>query len=271
MALLTDVDIRRALKRKDIIIEDFDPDFLTPVGYDIRVGDWVASLTAGLLQAQDHIANGKVVKAYAIPPRDRVLVVSKEYISVSKALGGDFHTKVRLVARGLSSISTTLDPGYRGRLFITVTNLTDQPVLLVAGEAFTTLMFYRVETPTKKAEKKDADTLAHIVERLSADGAMPDVVKTALLSAPQTTQEDKETVATNARANRALVRARVLQDLRRGMSFFLLIAIILLALALLVVVGIQDPTNRTVAYIAFATTVITLCAGLLALRLRSEG
>jgi hypothetical protein len=55
------------------------------------------------------------------------------------------------------------------------------------------------------------------------------------------------------------------------MSFVLLIVIIALALALLVAVGIEDPANRTVASIAFATTVITLAAGLLALRLRSEG
>lgn len=63
MAVLTDVDIKKYLG-KDIVIEPFNSDSLTPVGYDFTVGDFVYSLEHGLLETQNDY--------YILPPKSTV-------------------------------------------------------------------------------------------------------------------------------------------------------------------------------------------------------
>jgi deoxycytidine triphosphate deaminase len=98
MSYFSDKDIKKALN-KDIVIEPFDPACLTPIGYDFRIGDYVFSLEHGLLE----IANG----CYELPPKSTIQVLTKEALWVSSRVAGTFHSKVSLVSRGLSHISTT--------------------------------------------------------------------------------------------------------------------------------------------------------------------
>ena len=140
MALMTDVDIKRAIGR-DVVIDPFDPDSLTPIGYDFSVGDYVYSLERGLLDAN----NG----AYSIPAKSTVQILTKESLWVSGRLGGTFHSKVSLVSRGMSHISTTLDPGWYGPLLITLRNNTDREIPLRTTDPFVTLLLHAVKSPTK--------------------------------------------------------------------------------------------------------------------------
>ncbi|MFB0515598.1 MAG: deoxycytidine triphosphate deaminase, partial [Candidatus Neomarinimicrobiota bacterium] len=120
MSLLTDVDIQKALG-KDIVIEPFSKDSLTPVGYDFTVGNYVLSLEQGLL-------NPNHQGFYELPPKSTVQILTKESLWVSGRIGGTFHSKVSLVSKGLSHISTTLDPGWYGPLLITIRNNIDKPI-----------------------------------------------------------------------------------------------------------------------------------------------
>ncbi|RJO61024.1 hypothetical protein C4544_03925 [candidate division WS5 bacterium] len=145
MSYFSDVDIRKALN-KDIVIEPFLPDCLTPIGYDFRVGDFVFSLEKGLLDLVD--------KYYELPPKSTIQILTMELLWVSPRVGGTFHSKVSLVSKGLSHISTTLDPQWYGRLLITLRNNTDTPIRIKIGETFVTLIFARVRTPTRSPHNK---------------------------------------------------------------------------------------------------------------------
>lgn len=147
MSYYSDLDVKRALG-KDIVIEPFDADSLTPIGYDFRVGDYVFSLEHGLLPVE---GDG----SYRLPPKSTVQILTKEALWVSSRLGGTFHSKVSLVSKGLSHISTTLDPLWYGPLLITMRNNMDKPIALKSDEAFVTLVFSRVRTPTKSNHHKE--------------------------------------------------------------------------------------------------------------------
>lgn len=145
MSLLSDVDIRKALG-KDIVIEPFAEELLTPIGYDFTVGEYVFSLEYGLLE----IKGG----SYQLPPKSTIQILTKESLWVSGKIGGTFHSKVSLVSKGLSHISTTLDPGWYGPLLITFRNNTDNILLLKSGDSFVTLVFSQLKTPTKSPHNK---------------------------------------------------------------------------------------------------------------------
>lgn len=163
MSILTDVDIRSALG-KDIVIEPFADESLSPVGYDFRIGNFVFSLEHGLLQPQDGIYNS--------PPKSTIQILTRESLWVSSRIAGTFHSRVSLVSMGLSHISTTLDPGWYGPLLITIRNNTDKAIPLNENEAFVTCIFYRVSTPTKFIQRKFtfvSDILLNQLENQTAD------------------------------------------------------------------------------------------------------
>ena len=135
MSLLTDTDIRHLLNR-EIIIDPFTEDNLTPVGYDLSVGDFVYSLHRGLLEVDPK------TKKYEIAPGDVVLILSKEFVWVSGRIAGTFHSKVSMVSRGFSHIGTTLDPEWKGNLLISIANLSKECLELEPGQKYVTLVFY---------------------------------------------------------------------------------------------------------------------------------
>lgn len=145
MSYLSDVDIEKLLWR-DIVIDPFSPDLLTPIGYDFTVGEFAFSLETGLLQTIDG--------TYELPPKNTVQILTKESLWVSGRIAGTFHSKVSLVSKGLSHISTTLDPGWYGPLLITVRNNTDKNFPLSVGKPFVTLIFSKVLSPTKSPHFK---------------------------------------------------------------------------------------------------------------------
>ena len=148
MSLLTDSAILASLG-KDIVIEPFDrANSLTAVGYDFSVGEFVFSLEKGLLTA--------VGGTYEIPPKSTVQILTSESLWVSGRIAGTFHSKVSLVSKGFSHISTTLDPNWYGPLLITMRNNRDIPLQLNANERFVTLVFYKVSKPTTTPSAKPA-------------------------------------------------------------------------------------------------------------------
>lgn len=161
--MLTDVDIKRYLG-KHIVIEPFESDSLSPIGYDFRVGEFLFSLEHGLLILEDGI--------YNLPAQSTIQILTKESLWVSSRIAGTFHSRVSLVSIGLSHISTTLDPGWYGPLLITMRNNTTHTIPLKENMPFVTLIFYRVSTPTKFIQRKFsfvADILLGQIENQTAN------------------------------------------------------------------------------------------------------
>jgi deoxycytidine triphosphate deaminase len=140
MSILSDRDIRK-LRGRDIVIEPFTDKSLSPVGYDFRVGDFVLSVEEGIISPSD----GK----YSLPASSTVQLLTRESIWVSHRIAGTLHSRVSLVSKGLSHVSTTLDPGWFGPLLITVRNNLKEPIVIRTNEPIVTLVFYYLRTPTR--------------------------------------------------------------------------------------------------------------------------
>lgn len=90
------------------------------------------------------VVNNQIV----IPARDTVCIYTNEALWVSKRIGGTYHSRVSLVSRGLGHISTTLDPGWAGVSLVALNNPTDNEIIINVGDAFVSLMFYYLKSPS---------------------------------------------------------------------------------------------------------------------------
>ncbi|CAH0310193.1 hypothetical protein ACIQW7_27915 [Peribacillus simplex] len=79
-----------------------------------------------------------------------VSIHTQEAIWVSRRIGGTYHPRVSMVAKGLSNISTTLDPQWYGLSLVTVSNITDQDIEIKVGEGFVSVMLYYLNSPAEK-------------------------------------------------------------------------------------------------------------------------
>lgn len=144
--MLTDTDIVKLLG-KEIVIDPFDDAGLTSIGYDLSVGEFVYSLSRGLLTASE-------AGEYLINSGESILVLTREFLWVSDQLAGTFHSKVSMVSQGYSHISTTLDPQWSGPLLIATSNRSTRKLTLTTGQKFVTVVFYRTTSPATRPHQK---------------------------------------------------------------------------------------------------------------------
>lgn len=149
--MFSDEDIKKAMKDYEnnsedgLFIEDFDNNSLTPVGYDLRVGE------EGYSWKRKEIIQIKQDGKIPIDANDTVVIRTLESLSLSKKVSATIHSIVsKVIPKGLSDISTTIDPGWTGKLLISVHNNRDSSTELIYGERLCTVCFYRVGLESKK-------------------------------------------------------------------------------------------------------------------------
>lgn len=172
--MFSDVDIERALDahrnnpEEGLDIVPFEKiKYLTPVGYDLRVGrEGYSWNRKEVIQIE---RDGKII----INANDTVVIRTLETITLSKKIAATIHSIVsKTITKGLSDISTTIDPGWSGKLLISIHNYRDSPTELRFGEYFCTVCFYSVESPSQinLDRRSDRDDLwEQLLEKAEAE------------------------------------------------------------------------------------------------------
>ena len=141
--ILTDRDIIKLANKKDIVILPFYKECVTGVGYDLRIG-----IIKPLNEFESFYQDEKIIK---IPPKCYCIVITEEFVWLSKRLIGTLHSKGTLAAKGLYTNSTNVDPNFKGQMIMSVYNISDVDIIINKDSpTFITLIFHSVQTPTKK-------------------------------------------------------------------------------------------------------------------------
>lgn len=135
--MLSIVDIKKELG-KNIYIYPLNTNSIKSNSVDLRASRFAWSLNTKHSIYQD----GQII----IPNHDTALIYTQESIYVSRRIGGTYHSKVTLVAKGLGHISTTLDAQYIGNSIIAIHNTSDNDVQINEGDEFITLQFWYLHT-----------------------------------------------------------------------------------------------------------------------------
>lgn len=140
--ILTDRQIRAAQESREISIDPFDDNQVQSATYDLRVGE------QGATTSTKELINIKRDGYVSLAPGDFGVITVLEKIELGAQYAGRFGLRSKYARKGL--IATTgpqIDPGFRGRLIIGVTNLTPKPVSLPYKDDFVSVEFHKLDEP----------------------------------------------------------------------------------------------------------------------------
>jgi len=160
--ILSDVDVKEYIKNGKIIIEPFEPEkYIMPVGVDLRLGNTFKGfkitqdthidptnvdleLNTELIEVQDG-------KSFIVHPGEFILGVTKEHIELPNDIAGRIDGRSSLGRLGIIVHSTAghVDPGWKGKLTLEISNIGKLPVALTPGMKFCSLIFEKLSSPSE--------------------------------------------------------------------------------------------------------------------------
>lgn len=161
---LSDIDIEKAVARKEITLDPFDPSRLQPASYDILLGNKFiendASSTHYIDPARKIFAKTteKTVKdgeEFVLHPGVSVLGLSKEFFGSDHYLiqvgGKSSLARVGLMIHNTAGI---INPGHFLHITFEITNQSNIPIILRPGMEIAQLTFSMISSPPKQNYKK---------------------------------------------------------------------------------------------------------------------
>lgn len=135
--LLSNDDIRRAMKDKEIIIENFSQECLEPASYDMRMGK-EAVMETGKTNVEE---KGLVM----INPGDLAVLGTFEVLTLSTRYAGHIGLRSHYTRKGLVLLAgPQIDPGYSGILTVAVCNLGPGSIAIPYMQRLVTVEFFKL-------------------------------------------------------------------------------------------------------------------------------
>jgi len=145
MTILSDVDIKKSLEKKDLGIEPFEDKNLTPNGYDLSIDEIFIKKT------NEHVRSG-IAK---IPPLTWFAISTKEYIKMGELLTSQLWIRSSYARKGIMASFGKVDAGFHGTLTISCFNSNDEPLQIPIGDRFCQIVFENLaSTPSELYDKK---------------------------------------------------------------------------------------------------------------------
>ncbi|MBZ5624822.1 MAG: hypothetical protein LAQ69_39900 [Acidobacteriia bacterium] len=142
--VLVDSQIQTVMDLGLLQIKGFDADRLEGASYDFRVGPKAAVTTAS--RPVDLREQPLVLEPYAA-----ALVLVEETVKLSDRILGRLGSHSNLFRHGIfASIGPQIDPGYSGRMRVSLSNPTEHPFLIKHKSAFITAEFVLLTKAPKK-------------------------------------------------------------------------------------------------------------------------
>lgn len=140
--ILVDTQIKAAIESGEIILENFSENSLQPASYDMRIGE------EGFTSDSKVVTNIKEKGVLVLKRGDFGVVSTHEIIELPSDYTARIGLRSYFSRKGL--VATTgpqIDPGYRGKLFIGLINLSPSDLALTYKQPFCTIELHKLEEP----------------------------------------------------------------------------------------------------------------------------
>ena len=125
MTILSDIELLFLISNKQMVIDPFSKDRLTPAGYDFSAGD-----------------------ACDLPPKKQTLIVTAEHLEVPSDVLGTIYLKSSLCREALIGGFAVIDPGFRGKLTLSLFNTGESTVHIDKNEPLIQVVFHKTGEPS---------------------------------------------------------------------------------------------------------------------------
>lgn len=136
MTVLSDKSIIKLIADKQIVIEPFKEENLTPNGYDLTISEIE-------IPDEKKISKGLL----CIPPNNRFAISTKEIISCGETHCGQLWLRTSWARKGIICSFGKIDSGFRGNLTILGLNSSKDEVNIEVGNTFAQIVFEKLSTP----------------------------------------------------------------------------------------------------------------------------
>jgi dCTP deaminase len=161
MAVLSDRSIREAIESGRLVIDPWDERYLQPASVDLRLGREFRVFRNYRLpyidpkQEMPNLTDLEVIDGdnpFILHPGEFALAVTVERVEIPDDLVGRLDGKSSLGRLGLIVHSTAgfVDPGFKGRLTLELTNIINLPVALYYNMPVSQISFVELSTPSEK-------------------------------------------------------------------------------------------------------------------------
>lgn len=156
--ILSDIDIKREVASKHLLILPFDPKSVQPASYDIKLGyefRIFKNIHKPYLDLKNPIEDFmeliriKDDKHLIIHPGEFLLGTSIERVRIPSDMIARLDGKSSLGRLGIIVHATAgyIDPGFKGHITLEMTNVANIPIALYPGMRIGQISFMRLETP----------------------------------------------------------------------------------------------------------------------------
>lgn len=163
MSILSDRDIKEAIKNKEISIKEITEDQIGSCSIDLRLGNSFrvfkhAEVThvdprEGIADSLMSLTTKEEHEPFIIHPGEFVLATTKEYVQLSRNYVARLDGRSSWGRLGIIIHSTagSVQPGYAGQLTLEIANISKVPVKLWPGARICQLTFEKLSSPCEKA------------------------------------------------------------------------------------------------------------------------
>jgi dCTP deaminase len=149
--ILNDRQIKDAVAGEDgIRIQPFAEKRLQPASYDLSVGDLAVSST------QKRVVDLSKERMLTVDPGDYAVLQTLENLEFDRSHAGRFGLRSKYARKGVvASVGPQVDPGFRGKLVLSVMNLSGRRVTFYHCEPFLTLEVHELAQPAEESYEGD--------------------------------------------------------------------------------------------------------------------
>lgn len=161
MVLLTDSEIKGAIKKKEIIIEPFDNKYcLQSASYDMRIGKRaIIAKSVSLEELKRTVEKGDAKEidleeetSITIPAGGFALITTFEKVKFSTLYVGHIGIRSYYTRKGLALLSgLQIDPGFEGVLILGLCNLSPRGITLEYKDPICTIEIHRLNREATKS------------------------------------------------------------------------------------------------------------------------
>jgi len=135
--ILVDQQIREVMGLGLLRIDPFDPEALEPATYDLRVG------STAVVSTMSEPIDLRERPLLTIEPYASAFLQTDEILKLSPRIVGRLGPRSNLSRHGIFvSTGPQIDPGFEGRLFVNLLNVTDRPFLIRHQTRFLSVEFH---------------------------------------------------------------------------------------------------------------------------------
>ena len=144
--ILTDDDIIKAVKAGAVRIEPYSDRQVQPASYDLRIGH------EGITTKSGGVVNIEEKGLLMLSPGDFGIVITLEEIELDRRHTARIGLRSKYARKGIiATVGPQIDPGYRGRLKIGVTNLSPHTVSFPFEDDLVTIEIHSLVKESSKA------------------------------------------------------------------------------------------------------------------------